>query len=248
MAILIIMGLCSLAMLIIALFIKNGKGLMLISNYNTLPRELRNQVDKAALSNTAGNMLIRSAIELALLGVAIYFELGIITVILLLVAIIDPCVWSVITFRRMPRAPISKIKVIITAVITVISVIAMCFLFYYGEKEPEATVQNNSIQIRGMYGLKVDFSEIASISLIEESMTDIGVGRRNNGYGGFDKTLKGHFSVENSEESLLFVQAESSPTILIERNDKKNIYISFRDKEKTRALYDEMTAVSLPVK
>lgn len=75
-----------------------------------------------------------------------------------------------------------------------------------------------------MYGVEIDFSEILEISLIEESMSDIGIGIRSNGYGGFGGSLKGNFKSDSIGDTLLFVYAKSSPTIKIERANKKDIY------------------------
>lgn len=91
-----------------------------------------------------------------------------------------------------------------------------------------------------MYGVEIDFSEIIDISLIEESMSDIGIGIRSNGYGGFGGSLKGNFKSDSIGDTLLFVYAKSSPTIKIERANKKDIYISFRNGEKTEELYTEL--------
>jgi hypothetical protein len=59
---------------------------------------------------------------------------------------------------------------------------------YYGSKDPIVDIRDRDIQIKKMYGLTIDLSEIADISLIEKSMDDIGIGTRTNGYGGFDVT------------------------------------------------------------
>ncbi len=119
-------------------------------------------------------------------------------------------------------------------------------MFYYSSKDPDVTIGDNSIQIKAMYGLNIDFSEIAGISLIENSMRDIGIGTRTNGYGGIGDTLKGNFESGQLGEILLFVQANSSPTIKIDRIDKKDVYISFRNSEDTEQLYHTLiSSVSL---
>jgi len=54
-------------------------------------------------------------------------------------------------------------------------------LFFYGEKDPDVSILDDCIQIKAMYGLSIYFSEIAEISLIEKSVSDIGFGTRTNG-------------------------------------------------------------------
>jgi hypothetical protein len=80
-----------------------------------------------------------------------------------------------------------------------------------------------------------------NISLIEQSMKDIGAGKRVNGYGGIGPVMKGHFSSKDLGKSLLFVDSKASPTIKIERSSGEDIYLNFSDEEKTLALYRELT-------
>jgi len=122
-----------------------------------------------------------------------------------------------------------------------IIVLAIGLLFYYGEKEPEVSILDNSIQIKAMYGLNVDLSDIDEISFIEKSMNDIGVGRRTNGYDGIGEALKGDFKSDTLGDVLLFVCSKSSPTIKISRFSDKDIYISYKDREKTKKLFNELT-------
>lgn len=138
--------------------------------------------------------------------------------------------------KRPQMAIIAKIS------ISVIIFIAIGVLFYYGEKDPQVSILDDSIQIKAMYGLNIDFSEITDISLIEKSIKEMGVGIRTNGYGGFGGSLKGHFKSDSLGKTLLFVQSQSSPTLKIERADEKDVYISFRNSESTEKLYHDMIA------
>lgn len=133
-----------------------------------------------------------------------------------------------------------KSVIIAITSISVLILIAVGALFFYGEKNPDAIILDNHIQIKGMYGLKIEFSEITDISLIEKSMSDIGFGIRTNGYGGTGGALKGNFKSDTIGETLLFVQSKSSPTIKIDRTDKKDVYISFRNSESTKQLYRKL--------
>ena len=133
----------------------------------------------------------------------------------------------------------------IVIIILVITLIAITVGAYYGEKDPVINIHGDGIRIRAMYGLNIDFNNITDISLIEDSIRNIGVGMRTNGYGGVGKALKGHFNSRHLGNKLLFVQSNSSPTIRIERSDGKDIYLSFRNGETTTKLYHDMvTALS----
>lgn len=148
------------------------------------------------------------------------------------------------TDNTTPKTP--KAVIIAMASISAIIFIAVGALFFYGEKDPGVSILDDRIQIKAMYGLSIDFSEIAGISLIEKSMSDIGIGIRTNGYGGVGKALKGNFKSDTLGATLLFVQSKSSPTIKIERTDKKDVYISFHNAESTEQLYRELIATIPP--
>ena len=245
MSALIIMGIIALMLLTLGLFIRKGKGLMLLSGYNTLPKEQWDRIDKQLLSKTMGNLLLRMALCFALLGLSIYYGITWASFALLVAVIADPFVSSIILSRKMPEdiANQNKKAMKIALVISVIVFIGMGFLFYYGEAEPVVIVSNDAVQIKAMYGLEISFSEITDVTLIEQSMREIGVGTRANGYGGFGGTLKGNFSAGRRGSVLLFVKSGASPTLLIEREGGKDVYISFGDDEKTRELYRELEMI-----
>lgn len=117
-------------------------------------------------------------------------------------------------------------------------------MFFYGEKEPVVSIRDDKIKIEGMYGLEVNFSEVTRITLIDSSMKEIGLGHRYNGYGGFGDNFKGNFRAEGRGNYLLFVNSSSPFTLHIERENDKDIYISYKNSDKTKALYQELiTAV-----
>ena len=135
---------------------------------------------------------------------------------------------------------------LVVVAILVIIAIKIGLTIYYGEKDPVVNILDNEIQIESRYfGLNVDLSEITGISLVERSMRDIGGGGlRTGGYGAdsFGGSVKGGFQSTRVGDVLLFVHSRSSPTIWIERELKRDIYISFRDGDRTGALYNEMKA------
>jgi hypothetical protein len=120
---------------------------------------------------------------------------------------------------------------------------AVAGMFIYGEAEPVIRISDSEIQISSMYGLNIDFVNIDSIELIEQSMRKIlsgDPGTRTNGYNGFGGTLKGHFRSRNLGTHMLFVRTDSSPTIKISRNNGGAIFISLRSSEATREAFSEM--------
>lgn len=144
------------------------------------------------------------------------------------------------------RAKTPKAVVTVLVSVSAMILILMGALYFYGEQDPNVIFLDDQVQIKAMYGLRIEFSEIEEISLIESSMKDIGIGARTNGYGGFGQTLKGNFKSITLGETLLFVKSKSSPTIKIERTGKKDIYISLRNSEDTENLYNRFK-VAIPL-
>lgn len=124
----------------------------------------------------------------------------------------------------------------------VIVILAICaIMFFFGIKEPGIKLVDDQIQIKGLYGSKIDVADVENITLLDKSMKDIGIGTRTNGFGGFGSTLKGNFKSAGLGKHILFVNSNSAPTIWIERNDDPDIYISLNDSQSTKDLFLELS-------
>lgn len=129
---------------------------------------------------------------------------------------------------------------IATIVITAIVLIGVAAMFIYGEQEPTVTMADGNIEISGMYGTVFPVSDINSVSLAEKSLDEIAPDAwRTNGYGGLGQT-RGYLRSDEIGDFLAFTNSAAAPTILIERTEGENIYISFSDGAKTKTLYDEL--------
>ena len=148
----------------------------------------------------------------------------------------------VATGAQTPMSKGVKLAIIISIVFFAAIFIGIGIMFYFGEKDPVVTAHSDSIQISAMYGLTINKSEISEIVLLEKSMHEIGIGIRTNGYGGFGQALKGNFSSAELGMQLLFVYADSTPTIQIIRTIGADIFISFRDGETSRTVYSQLSA------
>jgi len=142
--------------------------------------------------------------------------------------------------EKKPMSKSAKIALAVAGIIPAIIILGIPVLFAVGLREPDVIIHSDNIEIRAMYGVSVDFSNITDISLIDQSMREIGAGRRVNGFNG--GTWRGHFTT-----GLLFVTPDSSPTIRIERNHGSTIYISFRDSGQTIVLYNELSLLGMAI-
>jgi hypothetical protein len=253
----VVIGLIVIPMLVMALFLLNGKGASLLAGYNTMTAKEQALYDEKALCRSAGWLLI--AISACTVPVLIGIAFGMmwlvsVAVVLIFVIIVGYLVYANTgnRFRKKETLNVlivdkghsptgtSKRTLIAVAVISGVTCIAVMPMLFVGAKEPVVNVLDNGVQIEAMYGLTVDFSDITNISLVEASMDDLGVDDKTNGYA-LRGDLKGHFRSDSLGDILLFAQSKSSPTIRIERNGEEDIYLSFPDSEKTETLYRKLT-------
>ena len=256
----IISGFVIVPIFISAIFLLNGKGAFMIAGYNTMSADKKAQYDEKALCRFIGWLLIVVSFCMILFTAGMCLELVWVTycgAIFILFVVISGLIYAntggrfhinnapgiIVDGNESQKPSTAKAALITVAVVSALAVVAVSTMLYYGEREPVVRIFGESIQIKAMYGLSVDFADIASITLAENSMSDIGIGRRTNGYGGFGGSLKGHFKSDDIGETLLFIQSKSSPTIRIERVGKEDIYISFRDSKATINLYNELLSV-----
>ena len=251
----VIFGIIIAFFLIMAIFLLNGKGAFLIAGFNTMSKEEREKYDEKALCRFVGWLFISVCFCMVLLLIAIYAQMMWLTICgigLIFLFTISGIIYMSTNKHFLKDSKTktlsvnekkNKIVMSIGIIFSLAAIIAVIVLFYQGEKEPVVDISGDSIQIRSIYGLDIDFSDIDNVLLLDKSMKAIGTGSRTNGYGGIGQTLKGHYKSDSLGEILLFVQSKSSPTMQIQLKDKRNIYISFRDGKKTELLYDELSKI-----
>jgi hypothetical protein len=140
--------------------------------------------------------------------------------------------------------PKTKAGWIATVGFVVIVTVGVAIMLIAGGREPSVTIGTTddyavTLTISGMYGTTVDIADISWVSLVEQSMNEIGTGRRTNGFN--SSMYRGHFT-----SGLLFVRPNASPTLRIDRDSGSTIYISFNDPQKTINLYRDLWPRLIP--
>ncbi len=253
----VICWLCSLIFGAVAIWAFKSKQPMHFWSGSTVnPEEI---TDIPAYNRANGRMWSIYTMAMIMTGVLSLFNITV-SAVLLIVICVPGIVVLIIVYNRIYKkyknnSAAFKIDQSVTktpkaVVIAIVAIVGITFvmvgiMFYYGSKDPIVNMNDNKIQIKAMYGINIEDSEIVHITLIDKSMDDIGIGMRTNGYGGVGGALKGNFKSDISGETLLFVWANSSPTIKITRLHKKDVYISFRNTEKTKQVYNELKSTLL---
>lgn len=253
----IISWMCALIFVIIALWSFKRKDPMHFWSGSTVrPEEIE---DIPSYNRANGLMWLIYGISIAVTGILSLFNIKIAAILLVIICVpgiaLIILVYNMIykkykstSFNYKTDDIVSKTTktpkafIVAATLFSAIILIVIGVMIYYSEKEPSINILDDSLQIKAIYGENIEFAEIASISLIDKSMSDIGIGTRTNGYGGFGETLKGNFKSGNLGEILLFVESRTSPTIKIERIDKKDVFMSLSNSESTEQLYQELIA------
>jgi len=132
-----------------------------------------------------------------------------------------------------------KIRLCLVAIAVFLGIPAVPVFVSFKEKEPTVKIIASGFEISGDYGLKIGFTEITDISLMETAF--LGLTRRTGGYG-TPSTQRGYFQSSIHGRVLVFRRANSPPTIHIERASKPDVFLSFGNSEVTRTLYNDMKA------
>ncbi|MCL2004533.1 MAG: DUF3784 domain-containing protein [Planctomycetaceae bacterium] len=264
----IIWGITLIPLLIISLYLLNGKGAFLMAGYNTMSRREQAKYDEKAWCRCIGKFTLWITCCVMLLPFAIHSEdiwMPFVVAGIIMVSVVVALIY-VGTGKRFlkkgdaeewvaeeseeEKALYAKLEakrekiglwVMGYSVFILLAVMfAVPILLLYGELEPTVTITDNSIRISGVYGVKIDIAEITDIFLMEDAISSIGLTMRTNGYG-TDSTQKGYFRSNRYGSVLLFTRTNSSPTIHIQREGKEDIFLNFSNNEATRTLYHDLT-------
>ena len=256
----IVTGAIAAPFLVMAIFLLNGKGSFLIAGYNTMDADKKATYDKNALCKAVGRLLIVLTVLMLAFPLAAQFEvawLPMVIIALFMAAVLGFAIYAntgnrfrkdidpgtvAAGAKRIPMTRGKKVGLIIGIVLSVQFTIGIGVMIYQGERDPIIRLQNDGIRISALYGLEIKYANIAEVALIDQSMREIGIGRRTDGYHSGGQALKGHFSSETRGQQLLFVYAGSSPTIQITRALGTDVFISFRDSAATEAAYRDLIA------
>jgi hypothetical protein len=105
-----------------------------------------------------------------------------------------------------------------------------------GNRDTKIDFTASSFEIKGLYGITIDYSKIIQIDTINSLPP---IGRRTNGFA-FGKTLKGNFKLSDQTRVKLFIKKGIAPYIFIRTNDTQ-IYLNFNNPKKTLTTYGRIS-------
>ncbi|TYS64562.1 DUF3784 domain-containing protein [Sutcliffiella horikoshii] len=206
----------------------------LISSFHSRPKEEQEELLHNGYPQKTGMLLILTAFVLLILlpliftpfSYALEIQIGVMVIMLL---------GGFIYLSKFEVSQKRKKSYIISISVAVVTFGILFGVFYLGFQEAEMTLKENSFEISGVYGDQWEYEEITKVELLEE-MPEVLI--RTNGYG-MQSISKGHFKVKGFGSSLLFINKDHSPYLLIKTADD-TIFLNSKDAEKTKDWYHQL--------
>lgn len=123
-------------------------------------------------------------------------------------------------------------------VFTIVVLIAIGCLLAYGLIGTSFRTEDDIFRITGLHSQKIDYSEIASVTVGEELPT---ITARTGGFSLGGKKL-GNFTTTEYGKVKLFLFNSIKPFIYIELDDGDMVILNMNDPADTQELYKELTA------
>ena len=105
-----------------------------------------------------------------------------------------------------------------------------------GNKDSGINFTDSSFEIKGMYGMTINYSDIIRIDTVSILPR---IKLRTNGYA-FGSTLKGNFKLYDQTRVKLFIRKGAAPYILINTNNT-HIYLNFANPQMTTDAYNKIS-------
>ncbi len=231
-------------MLLIAYLVGIKKMYLLISGINTASEEKRARMNLPAICKSMGicftiiGLLFLIAGAMTLAGISWVIEAAFILfflVIWIMIVYVQRFDGNLFDDNGRPKAQyyISTI----TISILMFAVIAVGATMYTATiRSPRITMSDDTMVIRGMYGTKIQKSDISELMLLQEPVSFTA---KTNGSAVFD-SYKGNFTSEQYGPVLVYAKKSSQPWLFIQRSKGKPVLISLKTSEETKELYLQM--------
>lgn len=237
----------SVILIILGISIKYFKAYWLISGYNTMSKEKKMNVDVENLGRSMGNFCFVLSGLIFLFIISLYTQVLFLT-ILVAVILIASIIVFIIKAQKFDGNALNpdgkykkstKIVILVTIGFLLLVFSGVGIQLYQSNLPVTYIVSNDALQIKGMYGETIKYTDIINIS-ITESLPEITL--RTNGSAVGSK-LKGYFNVTGYEDAKLFIDTKIPPFIIM-KTDSGSIIFNCEDRTKTQNLYEKLKSKS----
>lgn len=234
-------------LLFVALFVFLGfavhklKWHFLISGYNTMSKEQKENVDVEKLGRAVGIYSYFIAVLFALIALVDWLDYPQLIMPLIFILIISTVFLIVKTQKynhnlfdedgKWKQGASKQLKK--PAIILSITLVAVAVIFYFANTPVKIEAFDEGLEIGGMYGDTYMWNQMEQVTLLEQIPE---IAMRTNG-SAVGSMLQGHFKFENGEKAKLFVD-KSKPPFIQFSYEGKTIIFNLQSEQQTQDMYN----------
>ncbi len=229
--------------IILGLMVHVGKFYFLISGYNTMRKEKKANVDIRGLARLIGFYSYANGFIFILMGVlhAAGFNPGIIPAVIFL--LLSSVVLAVMSQRydhnlfdadgRLRRG--AGKKLFVTIAIVVGSLVLVGVLLFFSSRDTKISFLEEGLEIHGIYGDLYAWEDMNNVQLLQDLPE---IEARTNG-AAIGSKLKGNFRTREYGAVKLFLDADITPFIYLERGNAIIIF-NLADEKSTKKAFEKI--------
>lgn len=216
----------------------------LISGYNTMTKEQKENVDVEGLAKLIGWYSYAIAALFIVIGITAYLEyenlmlpLVVLIVVFTVIVVVKAQKYNhnlVDENGKWKKGASKNFKR--PVIISAITLVGVAIVIYFAIQPTEVTLTDDAIEIAGMYGDTYEFANMEQLTLIDALPA---IAMRTNGSAVGSK-LEGHFKFKNGDKAKLFVD-KSVPPFIQFIYEGKIVIFNLSTEQETRALYAKLS-------
>jgi hypothetical protein len=211
----------------------------LLSGYNTMTPEEREQFDLKRYIAFFRNFHVLLGLTFAIAGVLITYLWGTnMAGVFLGIYPLLAYMWFAVKSKRFSQPKGTQWNSIMVYVLGA-TLIFVLGLMYLGFRENRMHVGDGYINVSGIYGIKLPIQQVATAELVNE-LPDIRL--RTNGMS-MGSIRKGFYKTASGETVRLIINAETTPYIFIRMNSGEKIYYSSRSRQNVQIINELHAAI-----
>ena len=207
----------------------------LIAGYNTMPKSKKKNVDIEGLATFIRNGLITMGLAI-IIGYYLFKWLGFISIANSMIPLITLIGIPVLLIKSQKfdhsKEKKSKFIFISLGLVTLFVVGLISYAFI----PSKISYDNDVVKFSGMYGFKVNISEIETIELTDELPP---VRMRVNGFS-LGSVNKGFFNLDNYGRTRLILHSANPPFLILKKANDDKVIINFSDRTNTENTYNRI--------
>ena len=204
-----------------------------LSGYHQLSAEEKNEFDLKPFLSFFKNFHLALGVSIIILSLGFYF-FGNIDALIFTLVFLPLLAYLFFIFRIKAFYPSSQKKTLNIAFgMLLVALLGVSALLFTGQKSSEIIISDSGINITGMYGEEISYSQISSIQLVYHLPE---IKYKTNGYA-TENVKKGYFKTVQGKKIKLLLNNLESPYILFKLIDDKEIYFS-KNKNENKFLFD----------